>query len=332
MIQLEVTNAALTPFSKKLNSPLTKNKITVLQINLGKRCNLACTHCHVEAGPKRTEELSPEICEQLIELIYKFPQIKIVDLTGGAPEMNYGFKPLVEAARKVDKQVIVRSNLTIYFEKGFEDVPEYCAEHKTRIVASLPCYLEDNVDKMRGNGVYNGSIRALQWLNQLGYGKDPSLIIDLVYNPPIPTSENFSLTPDQIRLEKDYKAYLKEYFGIVFNNLFTITNLPIGRTKFQLEHRKLHKPYLHFLESNFNSSTVEHLMCRNELSVDYLGNVYDCDFNQMENLPTETFGGETLTVAKLLEVGLDVIDEIKTAAYCYGCTAGCGSSCGGALV
>lgn len=332
MIQLEATDVAVTPFSKKLNSPLTKDKISVLQINLGKRCNLACTHCHVEAGPKRTEELTPKICEQLIELIYKFPQIKIVDLTGGAPEMNYGFKPLVEAARKVNKQVIVRSNLTIYFEKGFEDVPEYCAKHQTRIVASLPCYLEDNVDKMRGNGVYSGSIRALQWLNQLGYGKDPSLILDLVYNPPIPTSENFSLTPDQIKLEKDYKAYLREHFGIVFNNLFTITNLPIGRTKFQLEHRKLHKPYLHFLESNFNSSTVEHLMCRNELSIDYLGNVYDCDFNQMENLPAKTRNGD-LTVTKLLEAEtLDVIDQIKTAAYCYGCTAGCGSSCGGALV
>lgn len=324
---------AITPFSRKLNSPLTKNKITVLQINLGKRCNLACTHCHVEAGPKRTEELSPEICNQLIELIYKFPQIKIVDLTGGAPEMNYGFKQLVEAARKTDKQVIVRSNLTIYFEKGFEDIPEYCAKHQTRIVASLPCYLEDNVDKMRGNGVYDSSIRALQKLNQLGYGESPNLILDLVYNPPIPNSENFALTPDQVKLEKDYKVYLKENFGIVFNNLFTITNLPIGRTKFQLEHRKLHKPYLQFLESNFNSGTVEHLMCRDELSIDYLGNVYDCDFNQMENLPALSHDRETLTVAKLLQAeSLDVIDEIKTAAYCYGCTSGCGSSCGGALV
>lgn len=331
MIQTAVS--AITPFSRKLNLPLTKKQITVLQINLGKRCNLACTHCHVEAGPKRTEELSPEICNQLIELIYKFPQIKIVDLTGGAPEMNYGFKQLVEAARKNDKQVIVRSNLTIYFEKGFEDIPEYCAKHQTRIVASLPCYLEDNVDKMRGNGVYNGSIRALQKLNQLGYGQDPNLILDLVYNPPIPINEDFSLTPDQIKLEKDYKAYLKEYFGIRFNNLFTITNLPIGRTKFQLEHRKLQKPYLQFLESNFNASTVEHLMCRDELSVDYLGNVYDCDFNQMENLPSLTRDGERLTVAKLLQAeSLDVIDEIKTAPYCYGCTAGCGSSCGGALV
>lgn len=332
MMQLKPVNAAVTPFTKKIGSPLTKGRISVLQINLGKRCNLACSHCHVEAGPKRTEELTPEICEQLIQLIYKFPQIKVVDLTGGAPEMNYGFKPLVEAARKTGKQVIVRSNLTIYFEKGFEDLPEYCAKHQTKIVASLPCYLEDNVDKMRGSGVYNASIRALQRLNQLGYGQDPSLILDLVYNPPIPSSEKFSLTPDQNKLEKDYKIYLQENFGIVFNNLFTITNLPIGRTKFHLEHRKLHKPYLQFLESNFNSSTVENLMCRSELSIDYLGNVYDCDFNQMENLPSLTRDGEKLTVAKLLEAGIDVIDEIQTAPYCYGCTAGCGSSCGGALV
>ena len=333
MIQLEAVNAALTPFKKKIGLPLTKSKISVLQINLGKRCNLACSHCHVEAGPKRTEELTPEICEQLIELIYRFPQIKIVDLTGGAPEMNYGFKPLVEAARKTGKQVIVRSNLTIYFEKGFEVLPEYCAKHQTRIVASLPCYLEDNVDKMRGTGVYDDSIRALQSLNQLGYGQDPNLIIDLVYNPQIPTEEKFSLAPDQIKLEKDYKAYLKENFNIVFNNLLTITNLPIGRTKFHLEHRKLHKPYLRFLESNFNPSTVEHLMCRDELSIDYLGNVYDCDFNQMEKLPAKTRNSETLTVAKLLEAGtLDLINEIQTAPYCYGCTAGCGSSCGGSLV
>lgn len=333
MIQLTTANAAVTPFRQKLHSPLTKSKIKVLQINLGKRCNLACSHCHVEAGPKRTEELSPEICDQLTQLIHQFPEIKIVDLTGGAPEMNYGFKPLVEAARAGGKQVIVRSNLTIYFEKGYDDLPEYCAKHQTRIVASLPCYMEDNVDKMRGTGVYNDSIRALQWLNHLGYGRDPSLIIDLVYNPPIPNSDKFSLTPEQTKLEKDYKAYLKEHFDIVFNNLFTITNLPIGRTKFHLEHRKLHKPYLHFLESNFNSSTVENVMCRDELSIDYLGNIYDCDFNQMENLPAKTRDGETLTVAKLLEAGtLDLIDEIQTAPYCYGCTAGCGSSCGGALV
>ena len=324
---------ALTPFQQKLASPLTKKGITVLQINLGKRCNLACTHCHVEAGPKRTEELSPEICQQLIEIIHRFPEIKIVDLTGGAPEMNYGFKPLVEAARANDKQVIVRSNLTIFFEEGFGDLPEYFAKHKLRVVASLPCYLEDNVDKMRGTGVYDGSIKALQSLNQLGYGKEPDLIVDLVYNPQLPTSEKFSQTPDQIKLERDYKQYLQESFDITFNNLFTITNIPVGRTKLYLERKKLYAPYLQFLESHFNTGTVEHLMCRDELSIDYLGNVYDCDFNQMMNLPAKTRDGEKITVAKLLEADrLDLIGEVQTAAYCYGCTAGSGSSCGGALV
>ncbi|NEP55785.1 MAG: radical SAM/Cys-rich domain protein [Symploca sp. SIO2G7] len=331
MIQTQVS--PLTPFRKKLQAPLTKNLITVLQVNLGKRCNLACSHCHVEAGPRRTEELTPEICNQLIELIYRFPQIKTIDLTGGAPEMNYGFKPLVEAARKTNKEVIARSNLTIYFEPGFEDLPEYFAQHQIQVVASLPCYLEDNVNKMRGNGVYDRSIRAIQWLNRLGYGQDPKLILDLVYNPPLPLSEKFSLAPNQVKLERDYKVFLKEHFDIDFNQLFTITNLPVGRTKFYLQRTKFYAPYMEFLEHNFNAGTVEHLMCRNELSVDYLGNVYDCDFNQMENVAAKSRRGEALTVSQLLEAGsLDVIDEIRTASYCYGCTAGCGSSCGGALI
>ena len=337
MVQQKVNPLSLdsdiTPFRNKLNLPLTKNPITVLQLNLGKRCNLACSHCHVEASPKRTEELSPEICQQLIQLIAKFPQIKVVDLTGGAPEMLYGFKPIVEAARSHGKQVIVRSNLTIYFEAGFGDIPEYCAQNQVRIVASLPCYLSDNVDQMRGNGVYDASIRGLQWLNRLGYGQDPNLILDLVYNPQIPTSENFSLTPNQANLKQDYKMFLQEHFGISFNELFAITNLPIGRTKFSLERQKLYRPYLQFLESHFNSTTIEHLMCRDELSIDYLGNVYDCDFNQMENLPSKTDAGETLNVAQLLAAGtLDLITEIRTAHYCYGCTAGSGSSCGGTLI
>ncbi|MBG1263789.1 arsenosugar biosynthesis radical SAM (seleno)protein ArsS [Nostoc commune] len=332
--QSKVTlDSIVTPFKNKLNPPLTKKGITVLQINLGKRCNLACTHCHVEAGPKRTEELSPEVCEQLISLIHKFPEIKIVDLTGGAPEMNYGFKPLVEAARATGKQVIVRSNLTIYFEDGFADLPEYFAQHQIRVVASLPCYLADNVDKMRGAGVFDSSVKALQWLNQLGYGKEPNLILDLVFNPQLPTDEKFSLAPEQTNLERDYKMFLQEHFNIVFNNLFTITNLPVGRTKMHLERRKLYTSYLHFLESHFNPDTIEHLMCRDELSIDYLGNVYDCDFNQMMNLPAKNRNGKTLTVSKLLEAdSLDLISEIQTAAYCYGCTAGCGSSCGGALL
>ncbi len=324
---------AITPFETKLGSALKKQPISVLQINLGKRCNLACTHCHVEAGPNRTEELSDEVCQQLIQLIDRFDQIQTIDLTGGAPEMNYGFKPLVEAARSQNKEVIVRSNLTIYFVEGFEDIPEYCAKNKARVVASLPCYLEDNVDKMRGKGVYHDSIKAIKILNQLGYGRDPQLILDFVYNPPIPNSEKFSLPPQQQGLEQAYKTYLKEQFNLEFNQLLTITNLPIGRTKIQLNHCQLYQPYLQFLEESYNPTTVEHLMCRNELSIDYLGNVYDCDFNQMENLPARLPNGEALTVKRLLEINnLDAIQNIKTAAYCYGCTAGSGSSCGGSLV
>jgi len=323
----------VTPFVKRLSAPLTKEKITVLQVNLGRKCNLACTHCHVEAGPKRTEELSPEVCGQLIELINRFPQIETLDLTGGAPEMNYGFRPLVAAARGKGKEVIVRSNLTIFFEPGFEDLPEYFAENQLRVIASLPCYLEKNVDKQRGAGVYNTSIKAIERLNQLGYGRDQNLILDLVYNPSLPQSQEFSLTPSQQNLKQDYKAYLKEYFSIDFNHLFTITNIAIGRTKEYLQRRQLNDAYLQFLAANFNGDTVSNLMCRNQLSIDYLGYVYDCDFNQMENLPATTPSGETLTVTKLLEADtIDLIEVVKTASYCYGCTAGNGSSCGGSLV
>ncbi|WP_036478005.1 arsenosugar biosynthesis radical SAM (seleno)protein ArsS [Myxosarcina sp. GI1] len=333
MTQSKTKNFKITPFARQIETPLFKKQITVLQINLGRKCNLACTHCHVEASPKRTEELSPEVCQQLIELINRFPQIETVDLTGGAPEMNYGFKPLVEAARAKNKEVIVRSNLTIFFEPGYEDLPEYFARHKMRVVASLPCYLETNVDKQRGAGVYNKSVRAIQKLNQLGYGKNPNLIIDLVYNPTLPIDDNFTLTPNQQQLEKDYKTYLYEQFDIEFNHLFTITNIPIGRTKQYLQRRELHDTYLKFLENNFNRVTLPHLMCRNELSIDYLGNVYDCDFNQMEKVAATDSNQHKLTVAKLLKLeNLDVINKIKTANYCYGCTAGTGSSCGGSLV
>jgi radical SAM/Cys-rich protein len=323
----------LIPFSQKIQQPLRKKPISVLQINLGYRCNLACSHCHVEASPSRTEELSPQVCEQILQLIKKFPQIKTVDLTGGAPEMLYGFQPIVETAKRLDKEVIVRSNLTIYFELGFEYIPEYCAQNQLRIVASLPCYLVDNVDKMRGSGVYDASIKALQWLNSLGYGQANELVLDLVYNPPIPSSDRFSLTPDQKGLERDYKNFLQEKFGIQFNQLFTITNLPVGRTKFHLQHRKMYEPYLHFLESSFNADTLEYVMCREELSLDYQGNIYDCDFNQMEHLHAQDSSDKKLTIADLLAAkSLDIIAEIQTAVYCYGCTAGSGSSCGGALL
>jgi radical SAM/Cys-rich protein len=330
---MQVPAIAITPFSQKLKVPFLKQQISILQINLGKICNLACTHCHVEASPTRTEELTPDICQQLIEIIHRFPQIQTVDLTGGAPEMLYGFRALVKAARDLGKEVIARSNLTIYFEKGYSDIPEFFAQNQVRVVASMPCYLEDNVDKMRGKGVFDQSIQALQWLNRLGYASDPDLILDLVYNPPLPNSNKFSLAPNQQGLEIAYKNHLQEHFGIVFNNLFTITNLPIGRSKFHLHHRKLEVEYSQFLESHFNLDTLDRLMCRNQLSVDYQGNIYDCDFNQMENLPARSPNGEALTVAKILELdSLDIIQKIQTDDYCYGCTAGSGSSCGGALL
>ncbi|WP_373542280.1 arsenosugar biosynthesis radical SAM (seleno)protein ArsS [Chamaesiphon sp.] len=329
----ELVTSGITPFGERLESLLLKQPITTLQVNLGKRCNLACTHCHVDASPDRTEEMSSDLVDRVIALIHTFPQLKTIDLTGGAPELLNGFKPILESAVATGKQAIVRSNLTIYFVPGYEDIPLYCAQNQARIVASLPCYLADNVDKMRGKGVFDASIRALQWLNRLGYGRDPNLQIDLVYNPPIPTSPNFRLTPDQISLERDYKAFFKEHFDVCFNNLFTITNLPIGRTKFQLDYRQLTQPYLQFLESHYNPNTIAGLMCRDQLSIDYLGNVYDCDFNQMANIPALARSGEVLTVDKLLAAGsLELVNEIQTESYCYGCTAGCGSSCGGALV
>lgn len=333
MTQLNLPTESVTPFDHKLAAPLTKQSITVLQINLGRRCNLACSHCHVEASPQRTEELSPEVCDQLLTLIRRFPQIQTVDLTGGAPEMNYGFRALVETARACGKAVIVRSNLTICLEPGYEDLPAYFAQHQVRVVASLPCYSAENVDRMRGQGVFERSIEVLRRLNQAGYGRDPRLMLDLVYNPQVPQTEKFALTPDQAKLEKDYKAYLQEHFGVVFDRLLTITNLPIGRTKFHLQHRQLYAPYLRFLETHFNPDTVAGLMCLQELSVDYLGRVYDCDFNQMEGLPARTPDGQPLTVEALLAAdSLDRIERVQTADYCYGCTAGAGSSCGGSLV
>lgn len=326
------TAASVRPFEAALDRPLSKQTVQVLQVNLGRRCNLACTHCHVEAGPHRTEELSPAVLSQLLAVLDRFPQIRTVDLTGGAPELNYGFRPLVEKAHALGKEVIVRSNLTIFFEPGFEDLPAYFAQHQVRVVASLPCYLPDNVDSMRGAGVYDDSIRAIQQLNALGYGHEPQLILDLVYNPPVPKDENFRLTPSQAGLAADYKQYLGDHFGITFNHLLTITNLPIGRTRWQLEHRGLLRPYTEFLAAHHNPVNVAGLMCRNELSIDYLGNVYDCDFNQMAGVPAQTPDGQPLTVATLLAAdSLDVINTVQTRPYCYGCTAGSGSSCGGAL-
>jgi radical SAM/Cys-rich protein len=317
--------------SVQFNSAIAKQKIRTLQVNLGKRCNLSCNHCHVEASPQRKEELSPQICDQIIQIIHKFPQLETIDLTGGAPEMNYGFRAIAEAAREQGKEVIVRSNLTIYFVPGYEDLPEYCADLQLRIVASLPCYLSENVDKMRGLGVFDRSISALQKLNQLGYGSN--LTLDLVYNSPLPQDNNFRLPPDQVQLEQDYRNFLAKNFGIQFNRLLAIANLPIGRSLHHLQRLKLEHSYINFLAENYNSATLGHLMCRDLLSIDYLGNIYDCDFNQMMELPARERNGNLLSLESLLELNsLEAIAQVQTANYCFGCTAGSGSSCGGSLI
>ncbi len=313
---------------------LTKAPIRVLQINLGRRCNLVCAHCHVEAGPKRTEELLPETLGDLLALVEQFPQIETVDLTGGAPEMHRGFRELAIAARSLGKEVLVRTNLTLYFVPGYEDVPQFCADHALRIVASLPCYLADNVDAMRGNGVFAESIQALRLLNDLGYGDRPDLILDLVYNPPLPQDrEHLRLPPPQADLETAYRTYLHEHFGIRFNHLFTIANLPLGRSRHHLQRLGLEADYLGFLQQRHNPATLPHLMCRPQLSVDYRGYLYDCDFNQMAGIPARDRQGTPLTLSDLLRIqSLDAIKTIQTADFCYGCTAGSGSSCGGALL
>jgi radical SAM/Cys-rich protein len=313
---------------------IKKSQVTVLQVNLGRKCNLACSHCHVEAGPTRQEDISDEAKNHVIELIEKFDQIKTVDLTGGAPEMHNGFKEIVKVARARGKEVIVRTNLTIFFRSGYKDMPEFFAEQGVHVVASLPCYLEDNVDSMRGDGVFRDSIKALQLLNEVGFGKEDNLLLDLVYNPPAPDSaDTFKKTADQVILQEAYKKHLKAEFGIVFNQLFTITNLPIGRFKNYLLTKRMHDEYLEFLEEAYNKSTLPFLMCKNQLSVDYDGKVYDCDFNQIEAVDARNTEGKSLTLKDFLDAGsLDIIPHVQLRNFCYGCTAGAGASCGGSLI
>jgi radical SAM/Cys-rich protein len=313
---------------------IKKSRVTILQVNLGRKCNLACSHCHVEASPLRKEDISDEAKNQVIEVIENFEQIKTVDLTGGAPEMHNGFREIVKAARAHGKEVIVRTNLTIFFRDGYRDMPDFFATQGVHVVASLPCYLEDNVDSMRGDGVFRDSIKALQALNAVGYGNEKDLVLDLVYNPPAPESRGkFKKTADQVTLQKSYKEHLKEKFDVVFNQLYTITNLPIGRFKNYLLTKRMHDEYLEFLEESFNQSTLPFLMCKNQLSVDYDGKVYDCDFNQIEEIDAKNEEGKSLNLKDFLNAGsLDIIPHVQLRNFCFGCTAGAGASCGGSLV
>ena len=306
---------------------LSRASVGTLQINLGKVCNQACHHCHVDAGPKRTELMNEQTAMRLMELLRKSPNTHTLDITGGAPEMNPNFRMLVQESRKLGKKVIDRCNLSILFEPGQEDLGQFLAEHQVEITASLPCYSKDNVDKQRGRGIFNKSIEGLKLLNQLGYGQPgSSLTLHLVYNP-----GGAFLPPAQQSLEQAYKERLAADFGIVFNQLFTITNLPISRFRGSLERSGSLPDYMKLLEENYNESTLEHLMCTSQISVGWQGHLYDCDFNQMLEMPTHLIHSSRPTIWDI--ESLDVLREgtIAVENHCYGCTAGAGSSCGGAL-
>lgn len=299
-----------------------RNKLEILQVNLGKLCNLTCSHCHVEAGPSKTEEnADPKLIDDIIEAIERLKP-STLDITGGAPEMNPGFKKLVMAAAARNLQIIDRCNLTIFFETGYEELPEFLAEYNVSIVASLPCYEKENVEKQRGRGVFDPSIKALRRLNELGYGKKTGRELILVYNPVGP-----HLPPPQHELESAYKHKLHEDYGVVFDRLLTITNMPITRYKKFLEATNAYDDYLTLLKQNFNAQTLEGVMCRNTLSVAWDGSLFDCDFNQAVNLPMKTAQRNI----KHFSLTQWYDTAIQWDEHCYGCTAGSGSGCQGAI-
>ncbi len=304
---------------------INRNALEILQVNLGYLCNLSCTHCHVNAGPKRTELMDKATVDLVLDFIKK-EHIHTLDLTGGAPEMNPHFKSLVMRAREMNVTVIDRCNLVILEEPGYEQMAEFLALNQVVITASLPCYLEDNVDKQRGKGTYNASISVLKRLNELGYGqKDSELELNLVFNP-----QGAYLPPDQKVLETTYKEHLKAHHGIVFNKLFVLTNLPVQRFGSMLISKGLFNNYLQLLKDNYRPENLSVVMCRNTLSVDWQGYAYDCDFNQMLQLP---LGANSSGKTHLSESSLSLLtgSAINVRQHCYGCTAGQGSSCGGAL-
>ena len=301
---------------------LMRGALATLQVNLGYRCNQACHHCHVEAGPQRTEEMQAETLATVLEFLRQ-QQPAILDITGGAPELNAVFRPLVRAARDLGMAVIDRCNLTILEVAGQEDLGEFLAEQQVRVVASLPCHGPDNVDRQRGKGVFAASIRGLQRLNALGYGvEDTGLQLDLVYNP-----VGAHLPPPQAALEADYRVRLRDEHGVVFNRLLTLTNQPIARFRHALERDGKLDDYLHLLVTHYDAANLPVLMCRSTLSVDWRGYIYDCDFNQMLDLPA---GHKRRHLRDVLATNLQG-QPIAVADHCYACTAGQGSSCGGAL-
>lgn len=303
---------------------LTRGRLETLQVNVGYRCNQACFHCHVNAGPNRTEEMSGEVVDAVLTFLERH-DIRTLDITGGAPELNAHFRRLVVGARKLGIRVMDRCNLTILEQPGQEDLADFLALNEVEVVASMPCYLQDNVERQRGKGVFDGSIRGLRTLNAVGYGRDSRLVLNLVYNPQGP-----SLPPPQASLEADYKRVLGERYGIVFNKLFVLANMPIQRFGSMLVTRGEFDGYLRLLQDAHLDVNLDSVMCRSLISVDWRGYVFDCDFNQMLNLPL-TYGGKARThLSDLLDQDL-AENPIRVAGHCYGCTAGQGSSCGGAL-
>ncbi len=314
-------------FEEKLvqigSPPLQATGVETLQVNVGKRCNQTCRHCHVDAGPTRTEIMTRETAELVVAVLRKH-DIPNVDITGGAPELNPNFEYLVRESRALGRRVIDRSNLTVFFVEGQGHTPEFLRDQQVEITASMPCYLESNVDAQRGKGVYSKSIEALQWLNRLGYGQPGTgLILNLVYNPQGP-----SLPPPQAQLESDYRRELGARFGIVFNHLYTIANMPISRFLTDLQrHGNLIK-YMDLLVEKFNPQTVGGVMCRTLISVGWDGTLYDCDFNQMLEMPINHGFPRHI---RNFDSYLLARREIRTGVHCFGCTAGSGSSCVGAL-
>ncbi|MFL6805219.1 MAG: arsenosugar biosynthesis radical SAM (seleno)protein ArsS [Xanthobacteraceae bacterium] len=304
---------------------ICRGRIETLQVNVGYRCNQSCVHCHVNAGPNRTEEMDGETIDLVLAFLER-RRIAILDVTGGAPELNRHFRRLVEAARDMGVRVMDRCNLTILDVPGEEDLAHFLAAQQVEIVASMPCYLLDNVDRQRGKGVFDGSIRGLQRLNELGYGRDETgLVLNLVYNPQGP-----SLPPAQGPLEADYKRVLGEEYGIVFNSLFTLANMPIQRFGSMLISKGQFDDYLALLRQAHRDENLAGVMCRSLMSVDYRGYVYDCDFNQMLDLPLTRGERERVHLSELLDEDITG-NPIRVAGHCFGCTAGQGSSCGGAL-
>lgn len=304
---------------------IRRGRLETLQVNLGYLCNLSCVHCHVAAGPRRTELMDADTVDTVVAFL-RSQRVGTLDLTGGSPEMNPHFRDLVVRARTLGVHVMDRCNPTIIEEPGYAWVAPFLAEHRVEIVASLPCYSEQNVNAQRGKGVFESSVRALRRLNELGYGRsDTGLALNLVYNPLGP-----SLPPPQESLEADYKRHLGEEYGVVFNHLFTIANMPIQRFGSTLVSKGQFDDYVSLLRDSHRDANLEAVMCRNLISVDYRGYVYDCDFNQMLGMPLAAGGRTPTHLGDLLEARLEG-RPIAVANHCYGCTAGQGSSCGGAL-